>query len=349
MRLWLNVRADAACVNAKGQGHMPPQTPRKQRARTRQSSSSELDPTRLAEATNAELAATFRGMTTLPLDRLMNAGGHQVDYATRTIFNDEHWKGWLPRGTKLPLRDNMTRLATGYAKRFWKQGQRYLGETRYLDGKLLVHHSLEEITIDRPTNDLEPGAYILLRYTDAVFENLFYDVMRAGNDGVIVYGGYTGKFPEGTRGFTGVLMRRYSFAQLGVRDHQQLFSKGDRLEPGELKGTWRLSGITTANHATPIGDLTFASGAAGRTKIRCVEVSKPEVAIPSLVLEHFTTDDAAQIERELRTVDAKTIVGRWAADIGPLYARFISASPGLFRRETDRGKHRYILRYVLSR
>ena len=39
-------------------------------------------------------------------------------------------------------------LATGYAKRFWKQGRRYLGETRYLDGNLLVKHSLEEITID---------------------------------------------------------------------------------------------------------------------------------------------------------------------------------------------------------
>lgn len=313
-----------------------------------QSSSNGLDPTVLAEATNAELAATFRRITTLPLEQLMNAGGHEVDYATGTIFNDEHWKGWLPKGTKLPLRDSMTRLATGYAKRFWKQGRRYLGETRYLDGQLLVHHSLEELTIDRPTNDLDPGSYILLRYTDPVFENLFYDVMRAGNDGVIIYGGYTGKFPEGTRGFTGVLMRRYSFAQLGVRDHQQLFQKGDRLEAGALTGTWHLSGITTANHRTPIADLTFARSG-GVTTVNCAEVSKPEVAIPSIVLDHFTTNNAAPIEKELRTVDANTIVGRWAADIGPLYARFISASPGLFRRETDRGKQRYILRYVLSR
>jgi hypothetical protein len=51
----------------------------------------------------------------------------------------------------------MTRLATGYAKRFWKQGRRYLGETLYLDGRILVHHSLEELTIDRPTDDLDPG------------------------------------------------------------------------------------------------------------------------------------------------------------------------------------------------
>ena len=153
-------------------------------------------PTWLAGATDDELAATFRSASTLPLDNFMNAGGHIVDLATRTIFNDEHWKGWLPRG--LALRDIFTRLATGYAKRFWKQGNRFLGETLYLDGSILVKHSLEEFTLDRPTNDLDPGPYILLRYTDPVFEHLFYDVMRAGNDGVIVYGGYTGKFPDGS-------------------------------------------------------------------------------------------------------------------------------------------------------
>ncbi len=183
-------------------------------------SSSDLDPTWLAEATDAQLAEKFRRMTTVPLEQILNAGGHQVDIAARTIFNDEYWKGWLPKGLRLPLRDSMTRLATGYAKRFWKQGRRYLGETHYLDGQILVKHSLEEITLDRRTDDLDPGRYILLRYTDPVFEHIFYDVMKAGNDGVIVYGGYAGKFPGGRRGFTGVLMRRYSFAELGERDHE---------------------------------------------------------------------------------------------------------------------------------
>ena len=50
------------------------------------------------------------------------------------IFNDEHFKGWLPKG--LALRDIFARLSTGYAKRFWKQGNRYLGETLYLDGRI---------------------------------------------------------------------------------------------------------------------------------------------------------------------------------------------------------------------
>jgi len=177
-----------------------------------------VDPHRLAEATDAELADVFRKVTTQPLEIFLNEGGHRVDLAGRTIFNDEHWKGWLPKGLRLPLRDILSRLATGYAKRFWKQGNRYLGETLYVDGRIRLKHALEEFTLDRRVNDLDPGKYILLRYTDPVFEHLFYDVMKAADDGVIVYGGYTGRFPDGTRGFTGALMRRYSFAELGERD-----------------------------------------------------------------------------------------------------------------------------------
>ena len=76
----------------------------------------------------------FREVTTLPLETFVNEGGHRVDLAARTIFNDEHWKGWLPKG--LVFRDIFARLATGYAKRFWKQGNRYLGETLYVDGRI---------------------------------------------------------------------------------------------------------------------------------------------------------------------------------------------------------------------
>ena len=306
-----------------------------------------LDPNWLAEATSDELAAAFRKVSTLPLDRFMNDGGHGVDVAAHTLFNDEYWKGWLPKG--LALRDIFTRLATGYAKRFWKQGKRYVGETLYLDGNILVKHALEEITIDRPTNDLDPGQYILLRYTDPVFEHLFYDVMRAADDGVIIYGGYTGRFPEGKRGFTGVLMRRYSFAQLGERDHQQLFRKGARAARESLKGGWQMDVVTTSNHATRVGALSFVESVGGKLAARFETVSTPAVLVPSFVVEHFNAEDTTKLERELRSVDAKAIVGTWTAEISPLYARFVSAFPGLFHRDGEKGSRRYTMRYLLTR
>jgi hypothetical protein len=313
---------------------------------TASTSSTALDPTWLSGATSDELAAAFRKATTLPLDAIMNEGGHAVDLAGRTIYNDEYWKGWLPRG--FVARDIFTRLATGYAKRFWKQGKRYLGETLYLDGNILVKHALEEITLDRPTDDLDPGRYILLRYTDPVFEHIFYDVMRAADDGVIIYGGYNGRFPGGKRGFTGVLMRRYSFAQLGERDHLQLFKKGARPTRPLLKGDWHLDVVTTSNHATRVGTLSL-SESAGKLAARFVTVDSPAVLVPSFVVDHFNAADASKVERELRSVDATTVVGTWTADISPLYARFVSAFPGLFHQDGDKGKRRYTMRYVLTR
>src|SRR5688572_2727938 len=308
-----------------------------------------VDPHRIAQATDAELADVFRQVTTLPIEHFVNEGGHKIDLAARTIFNDEHWKGWLPKGLTLPLRDIFARLATGYAKRFWKQGNRYLGETLYVDGRIRVKHALEQFTLDRPVNDLDPGTYILLRYTDPVFEHLFYDVMKAADDGVIVYGGYTGRFPDGTRGFSGTLMRRYSFAELGERDHEQLVRKGTRPAKDALKGRWRIDVVTTSDHATPVAHLSFVQNAGGKVGIQCEPVDHPEVLVPGFVIEHFSAGDSSTLERELRWIDDQTMVGTWKAEISSLYARFVAATPGLFRRVADKASGRYTMRYMLTR
>ena len=306
-----------------------------------------VDPHRLAEATDAELADVFRRVTTLPLDQFVNEGGHKIDLAAGTIFNDEHWKGWVGKG--LPLRDIFARLATGYGKRFWKQGNRYLGETLYLDGRILVKHALEEFTLDRPVNDLDPGKYILLRYTDPIFQNLFYDVMRAADDGVILYGGYTGRFPNGKRGLTGLLMRRYSFAELGERDHEQLVRKGKRPAKDALTGVWRVGVVTTSNHATPVAHISFVQKTGGKVGTQCEPVAHPEVMVAAFVIEHFSADDSTKLERELRQVDDRTMVGTWNPEISALYAKFVSATPGLFRRDADKASNRYTMRYMLTR
>ena len=306
-----------------------------------------VDPHRLALASDAELADVFRKVSTLPLETFVNEGGHRVDLATRTIFNDEHWKGWLPKG--LALRDIFARLATGYAKRFWKQGNRYLGETLYVDGRIRVKHLLEEFSLDRPVNDLDPGNYILLRYTDPIFENLFYDVMKAADDGVIVYGGYTGRFPDGKRGFTGLLMRRYSFAELGERDHEQLAKKGKRPARDVLTGVWQVDVVTTSNHATPVGRISFVQKTGGTVGTQFEVVEHPAVLVPSFVSEHLSTNDTAKLERELRMIDEQTLIGTWNTEISPLYARFVSATPGLFHRDEDKASRRYTMRYMLTR
>jgi hypothetical protein len=77
-------------------------------------------------------------------------------------------------------------------------------------------------------------------------------------------------------------------------------------------------------------------------------VDDPEVLVPAFVVEHFTAGDSTALERELRWIDEQTMVGTWQPEIGLLYARFLTATPGLFRR-VDKARKRYTMRYMLTR
>jgi hypothetical protein len=109
-----------------------------------------------------------------------------------------------------------------------------------------------------------------------------------------------------------------------------------------------MDAVTTSNHATRVGTLSFVESA-GKLAARFDTIGNPAVLVPSFVVEHFNAGDASKIERELRRVDEQTIVGTWTADISPLYARFVSAFPGLFHRDGQKGSRRYTMRYLLTR
>jgi hypothetical protein len=309
-----------------------------------------IDPTQLVNSTDAQLDEMFRGAGTLPLDQLMNTGEHHVDLANRTIYNDAHWKGWVPKD--LPLDEIFTRLSTGYGKRFWKQRKRALGETLYLNGRLLVKHALEEITIDRVTNDLAPGRYILLHYTDPVFEHIFYDVMRTIDDGVILYRGYAGRFPEGRRGLTGLLMRRYTFAEMGVKDHEVLFGTAAIPAADSLAGSWDLAAIDTSNHAVNVARVSFDRSPDGRLESRCeAGIATRAPLVPTFVYDHFRSQDVTGFESELKTIDDRMIIGKWTTEIRGPYAKLLRVgTQGLFYPEQEKASNRrFTLYYMLTR
>jgi hypothetical protein len=309
----------------------------------------DLDSDRLVDLTDDQLDADFRKADTLPLDGLMNVGEHRVDLPARTIYNDAHWKGWVPKD--IALRDIFERLSTGYGKRFWKQGGKYLGETLYLQGRILVKHELEEFTLDRQTNDLAPGRYILLKYTDPVFEHIFYDVIRALDDGTILYRGYSGRYPDGKRGLTGLLRRRYGLTHMGVQDHTVLWDAAAAPSTDALEGTWRLHAIATSNLPLTVADVSLERTADGRLESRCTPRTDTPVLVPAFVVEHFTREDASSLAAELRLVDLHTVLGRWTTDIRGPYARLlIGGSLGVFHAERTKGLgRRFTMHYFLSR
>jgi hypothetical protein len=222
------------------------------------------------------------------------------------------------------------------------------GRDAVLDG-VLLKHLLEEITIEQPVNDLAPGRYIILRYTDPVFEHIFYDVMKAVTDDVILYRGYTGQFPNGTRGWTGPLIRRYGIAQAGVDDHEALMRMATVPTRQQLMGRWRMD-IVHALQSTGV-PWTFTAGSRGRIESRLEVTDEGRGLLPPVVATHFTSADFTAAAKEARRVDDDLMVGKWVTDFAGPYAKLLLAgSLRLFRPvKTPRGKRRFALHYLLSR
>jgi hypothetical protein len=177
-------------------------------------------------------------------------------------------------------------------------------------------------------------------------------VIRALDDGMILYRGYTGRFPDGRRGLTGLLMRRYTFAQMGVEDHKSLFREAANPTADSLAGAWRLAVIDTSNHAAPVAQLSFAPKPDGRLESRCeAEVGRGSPLVPEFVFDHFRSQDFGRSESELRTIDDQMVIGRWTTDIrGPYAKLLLVGTQGLFHAEREPGSgRRFTLYYMLTR
>ena len=302
----------------------------------------------LVAATDAELDAWFRQAPALPMDRLINSGAHRVNGSSREIFNDLRWKGFLPRG--LPLRDLTAQFGVGYAKRFWLRKGRCLGETQYIDGRVTLNHRLDEVTLDTPVNDLDPGRYIVLYYTDPGFEHVFYDVMKVVSEDVVLYRGYRGQFPHGTRGFAAPLLRHYGLGQAGVDDHDALMAGGRPVVPGQLAGRWRMD-VVHALQDTGVAHLTFTAAGDGsaRTTLEASKAS-PHVLPPGMA-EHFSSRDFLTASPGVREVTNGVLAGRWETDLTGAYARLVlSGALPLFRpMRNAASRKRFVMRYLLTR
>ena len=300
--------------------------------------------------TDAQLDEMFLRSEARPLADFLNAGEHHVELDAHEIYNDQRWKGFMPKG--LPATEATARLSLGFAKKLWKLKKGFGGETQYFGGTIATKHSIREITLDRQTHDLPPGNYVLLGYTDPVFEHLFYDLLKPISDDFMLFRGYTGRFPDGKRGWTAQLLRRYPFAQMGIDDHDLLFAGGSTPTKEDLLGTWCLDALYYSNQPVRLARIRIDRSANGQLQIDCdTSHSWQGLLLPKFVSEHFQDGPFRRLQKELRTVDRHYLVGKWTTDIRGPYAKFLLAgSPGLFHPEKGTGRApRFALYYLLTR
>ena len=158
------------------------------------------------------------------IDTLINQGGTpKIDVSTRTIRNDQYWKGFFPHDNILNTMSSA--LFTGFKKEFHKQDGHYTGITSDTDDRIHARNSLEEINLDKPKGTLEAGKYILLKYLDPPWQG-FYDIFKIINNDLLIGRVYLGEYPNGIRQFTFPMTRVHSFDQMTVDDHSALYAGG---------------------------------------------------------------------------------------------------------------------------
>ncbi len=301
-----------------------------------------LQPVDVIGRPEAELERVFRSVPSFGIDTLLNKGERKIDVAKREIFNDAYWKGFFPAGHLLNRMS--AAIFTGFQKRFFQEGNHYKGITSDTDGRINARNTLEELNLTKRTGDLDPGRYILLRYIDPPWQG-FYDVFRIVSDELILGRVYFGEYPNGARVFTFPMSRRYSFDQMTVEDHRQLWESGSVPTPQDLNGVWRMDAISNANHAGGIAYLQFDAKPDGRLESRYRLMGLMEgLVTPSFVADHFQLHDFTMFHDEIREVDGKFLVGKYVMDLPAAIAQAIPAtSLGLLHVEGGRVGFYYLL------
>ena len=281
----------------------------------------------------AQLEALFRRCPTMGIDALVNHGGAPViDPATQTIRNDACWKGYFPRGTVLNAMSSA--IFTGFRKTFQQQNAHYTGITSDSDGRIQARNSLEEVEAGHDTGTLEPGKYILLRYLDPPWQG-FYDIFKIINEDLIIGRVYLGSYPNGTRLFTFPMSRRYSFGDMTVADHADLFAAGSSPTAADLSGVWRMDVISNANHAAGVAYLQFQNLPDGRFVARYELMGLMEgLVTPAFLKDHFQLNDFTTFHDEIRKVSGDFLVGKYVTPLPAAISTLISnSSLGLFHTE----------------
>jgi cholesterol oxidase len=314
----------------------------------------DFDPIEVLNYKEADLERIFNRIETQSVEKMVNSGAVDYDTDHGLIRNDTVWKGVFPRGHAL------NRLSTAFhasfKKRFTKRADgKFVGVTSDSDGRINANNTLEEITITKRTGSLDPGKYILLRYTDPQWRG-FYDIFKVINDDLLIGRVHLGEYPRGLRLFTFPMVRSYGLDHMTVADHRAIWEKASVPTKEQLHGVWEMRMVSNANNTGVAAYLKFdhkpANGSDGRLEARYQFLGLIEgLSEPGFGKDHFRMDDFTPFHDEIRFVNKDLMVGKYFTDARPpLLPLFGPESLGVFQRETEAsGNVRFGFYYSLRR
>jgi hypothetical protein len=310
----------------------------------------DFDPLEALNYKEADLERIFSRVETQSIEKMLNSGAVEYDTDHGLIRNDTVWKGVFPRGHA------MDRLSTAFhasfKKRFSKRADgKFVGVTSDSDERINANNTLEEITITKRVGSLDPGDYILLRYTDPQWRG-FYDIFKVINDDLLIARAYMGEYPRGIRLFTFPMTRSYGLDHMTVADHRGIWDKASAPTKEQLSGIWEMRMVSNANNTGVVAYLKFDHKPDGRLESRYQFLGLIEgLSEPSFGQDHFRMDDFTPFHDEIRFVNEDLMVGKYFTDARPpLLPLFGPDSLGVFQRETDAsGNARFGFYYSLRR
>ncbi|HQR32889.1 MAG TPA: GMC family oxidoreductase [Blastocatellia bacterium] len=298
----------------------------------------------------ADLERLFKRLQTGGIETMANSGEVKIDTDNGLIRNDTVWKGVFPKGHVLNAFS--TALNASFKKRFTKQADgKFTGVTSDSDGGINALNTLEEITITERTGTLEPGKYILLKYTEPQWRG-FYDVFKVINDDLLIGRVYLGRYPKGVRLFTFPMVRSYGLDQMTISDHKAIWDSAALPTKEQLAGLWEMRMVSNANNTGVVAYLKFDHKPDGRLEARYQFLGLIEgLADPTFGQEHFRMDDFTSFHDEIRFVNNDMLIGQYFTDARPpLLPLFGQDSLGIFQREQEAdGDVRFGFKYWLSR
>ncbi len=295
----------------------------------------DFDPLEVLNYKEADLERIFSRVETQGVEKMVNSGKVEIDADRGLISNDTVWKGVLPRGHV------MNRLSTAFHASFKKRFSKgddgeIMGVTSDSDNVINADNRLEEITIAKRTGSLDPGRYILLRYTDPQWRG-FYDIFKVINDDLLIGRVYLGEYPRGHRLFTFPMVRSYGLDNMTVADHRAIWDQASVPTKEQLNGLWEMRMVSNANNTGVAAYLKFDHKPDGSLEARYQFLGLIEgLSEPAFGQDHFRMDDFTPFHDEIRFVNKDLMVGKYFTDASPpSLPLFGPDSLGVFHRETD--------------